>query len=76
MLMNLGPDGGKRAEFLAGMAIVAISVSPTDGGIWIADLLGETFQGEISKWTSGGRALFKNPIPQPSSVSVGHWAGN
>ena len=76
MLMNLGPDGGKRAEFLAGMAIVAISVAPTDGGIWIADLLGQTFQGEISKWTSGGQQEFKNPIPQPSSVSVGHWAGN
>ena len=76
MLINLGTDGSKKNEFLAGMAIVAISVSPTDGGIWIADLLGETFQGEISKWTSGGQALFKNPIPQPSSVSVGYWSGN
>ncbi len=76
MLINLGVDGTKKAEFLAGMAIVAISVSPSDGGIWIADLLGETYQGEISKWTSAGQPLFKNPIPQPSSVSVGHWPGN
>ncbi len=76
MLINLGVDGTKKAEFLAGMAIVAISVSPSDGGIWIADLLGETFQGEISKWTSAGQRLFKNPIPQPSSVSVGYWSGN
>jgi ligand-binding sensor domain-containing protein len=76
MLINLGADGTKKTEFLAGMAIVAISVSPSDGGIWIADLLGETFQGEISKWTSGGQPLFKNPIPQPSSVSVGYWSGN
>ena len=76
MLINLGVDGTKKAEFLAGMAIVAISVSPSDGGIWIADLLGETFQGEISKWTSTGQPLFKNPIPQPSSVSVGYWSGN
>ena len=76
MLINLGADGTKKNEFLAGMAIVAISVSPLDGGIWIADLLGETFQGEISKWTSAGQPMFKNPIPQPSSVSVGHWPGN
>ena len=76
MLINLGADGTKKTEFLAGMAIVAISVSPSDGGIWIADLLGETFQGEISKWTSAGQPLFKNPIPQPSSVSVGYWSGN
>ncbi|MDE0467361.1 MAG: hypothetical protein OYL97_09900 [Candidatus Poribacteria bacterium] len=76
MLINLGADGTKKNEFLAGMAIVAISVSPSDGGIWIADLLGETFQGEISKWTSAGQPMFKNPIPQPSSVSVGYWTGN
>lgn len=76
MLINLGADGTKINEFPAGMAIVAISVSPTDGGIWIADLLGQTFQGEISKWTAAGQPMFKNPIPQPSSVSVGHWAGN
>ena len=76
MLINLGADGAKKTEFLAGMAIVAISVSASDGGIWIADLLGETFQGEISKWTSAGQPLFKNPIPQPSSVSVGYWSGN
>ncbi len=76
MLINLAADGTKKNEFPAGMAIVAISVSPADNGIWIADLLGETFQGEISKWTAAGQPLFKNPIPQPSSVSVGYWAGN
>ena len=76
MLINLGPDGTKKTEFLAGMAIVAITLSPADDGIWIADLLGETFQGEISKWNSAGQPLFKNPIPQPSSVSVGYWTGN
>ncbi len=76
MLIKLGPDGTKQTEFLAGMAIVAIALSPADDGIWIADLLGETFQGEISKWSGSGHALFKNPIPQPSSLSVGYWAGN
>ena len=90
MLVNLTADGTKTTEvveadgtkvpgFLAGMAIVAISVSPADGGIWVADLLGETFQGEISKWRWDGQTptqLFKNPIPQPSSVSVGYWTGN
>ena len=76
MLINLASDGTKKAEFLAGMAIVAIALSPADDGIWIADLLGETFQGEISKWNASGHALFKNPIPQPSSLSVGYWTGN
>lgn len=76
MLINIAPDGTQKIEFLAGMAIVAITLSPTDGGIWIADLLGETFQGEISKWSPSGASLFKNPIPQPSSVSVGYWTGN
>ena len=76
MLINLAPDGTKKNEFLAGMAIVAIALSPADDGIWIADLLGETFQGEISKWSGSGQALFKNPIPQPSSLSVGYWTGN
>ena len=66
----------RELNFLREWQSSAISVSPTDGGIWIADILGETFQGEISKWTSSGQALFKNPIPQPSSVSVGFWAGN
>ncbi len=75
-LINLGSDGTRKNEFLAGMAIVAIALSPADDDIWIADLLGETFQGEISKWSSAGQALFKNPIRQPSSVSVGYWAGN
>ena len=88
MLVNLTADGTKTTEvveadgttfpgFLAGRTIVAISVSPTDGGIWVADLVGgPAFQGEISKWTKGGQQLFTNPIPQPASVSVGYWTGN
>ncbi len=75
MLVNLSKDGTKVTEFPAGMAIVAISVSPTDGAIWVADLLGATFTGEVSKYSASGQKLFPNPIPllQPSSVSVGYW---
>lgn len=76
MLINLSTNGTKVNEFPAGMAIVAISVSPSDGGVWVADLLGETFQGEVSKFSADGTKLFANPIPQPSSVSAGYWAGN
>ena len=88
VLINLTTDGTKTTEiveadgttfpgFLAGRTIVAISVSPTDGGIWVADLVGgPAFQGEISKWTKSGQQLFTNPIPQPSSVSVGYWGDN
>lgn len=73
MLIKLSTDGTKATEFPGGMAIVAISVSPTDGAIWVADLLGTTFTGEVSKYSPAGQQLFANPIPQPSSVSVGHW---
>ena len=88
MLVNLTADGTKTTEvveadgttfpgFLAGRTIVAITVSPTDGGVWVADLVGgPAFQGEISKWTKGGQQKFTNPIPQPSSVSIGFWQGN
>ena len=73
MLIKLSTDGTKATEFPGGMAIVAISVSPTDGAIWVADLLGTTFTGEVSKYSPAGQQLFANPIPQPSSVSVGYW---
>ncbi len=75
-LMNLSATGNKITEFEVGMAIVAVTYSPADGGIWIADMLGETFTGQVSKWTSKGIALFKNAIPQPSTVSIGYWEEN
>ena len=76
MLINLSADGTKMTEFPAGMAVVGISLSPADDGIWVADMLGATFTGEVSKFSTNGTKLFANPIPQPSSVSVGFWEGN
>lgn len=76
MLLNLSADGTKKHEFPAGMAVVGISLSPSDNGIWVADMLGATFSGEVSKFNTSGTKLFANPIPQPSSVSVGFWEGN
>jgi streptogramin lyase len=76
MLLRLSADGTKIHEFPAGMAVVGISLSPSDNGIWVADLLGATFTGEVSKFSTDGTKLFANPIPQPSSVSVGFWEGN
>ena len=76
MLLNLSADGTRRHEFPAGMAVVGISLSPSDNGIWVADMLGATFSGEVSKFSTDGTKLFANPIPQPSSVSVGFWEGN
>ena len=76
ILMNLSADGTKMNEFPAGMAVVAITLSPADNGIWVADMLGETFTGEVSKYATNGTKLFANPIPQPSSVSVGYWEAN
>ena len=76
MLLNLSATGTQITSFEAGMAIVAITYSPADNGIWVADLLGETFQGQVSKWTAKGDILFKNAVPQPSTVSIGFWEGN
>ncbi len=73
MLVNLAKDGTKVTEFPAGMAILAISISPEDNGIWVADMLGESFQGEVSKFSAKGVKIFANAIKQPSSVSVGYW---
>ena len=76
MLINLSATGTKITEFEAGMAIVAVTYSPADKGIWIADMLGETFTGQVSKWSSKGQMIFKNAVPQPSTVSIGFWEDN
>ena len=59
----------------AGLAILAISIDPKDGSLWIADQFGSTYQGEVSKYSADGKKLFGNAIPMPSYVSVGYWAG-
>ena len=75
MLVKLTPSGQKTMEVPAGMAILAIAVDGTDGGVWVADQIGSTFQGEVSKFSASGEKLFGVPIPMPSHVSVGNWAG-
>ena len=75
MLIKLSPDGEKIIEVPAGMAILSISVDGRDGGVWVADQLGSTFQGGVTKFSASGQKLFENPIPMPSYVSVGNWAG-
>lgn len=75
-LVHYSTTGTKMTEFDVGMAIVAVSFSPADSGIWIADLLGETYTGQVSKWTSKGKMIIKNAIPQPSTVSIGFWEDN
>ncbi len=75
-LIKLSPTGTKLKEFEVGGAIVAVTYSPADDGIWIADMLGATFTGQVSKWTANGQMRFGNAIPQPSTVSIGFWEGN
>ena len=74
-LVKLSADGQKLMEIPAGMAILSISVNSQDGSVWVADQFGSTFQGGVSKFSAAGQRLFENPIPQPSFVSVGNWAG-
>ena len=75
-LIKLSANGQKIQEIQnAGLAILAISLNPKDGSLWIADQLGSTFQGEVSKYSADGEKLFGNAIPMPSYVSVGYWAG-
>ena len=74
-LVRLSPSGQKTLEVPAGMAILAIGVDGSDGGIWVADQIGSTFQGEVSKFSASGEKQFGIPIPMPSHVSVGNWAG-
>lgn len=74
-LVKLSPSGQKTMEIPAGIAILAIGVDGQDGGIWVADQLGPTFQGEVSKYSASGEKLFGIQILMPSHVSVGNWAG-
>ena len=74
-LVKLSADGQKLMEIPAGMAILSICVNSQDGSVWVADQFGSTFQGGVSKFSAAGQQLFENPIPQPSFVSVGNWAG-
>ena len=75
-LIKLSADGRKTMEIPdAGVAILAISLSPQDDGIWVADQFGPTFTGEVSKFSATGQKLFGNAIPLPSYVSVGQWTG-
>ena len=75
-LIRVSSNGQKIQEIQnAGLAILAISVDPRDGSLWIADQFGSTFQGEVSKYSAEGKKLFGNYIPMPSYVSVGYWAG-
>ena len=74
-LVKFSADGQKLMEIPAGMAILSISVYSQDGSVWVADQFGSTFQGGVSKFSADGQQLFENPVPQPSFVSVGNWAG-
>ncbi len=74
-LVKLSAAGQKLLEVPAGMAVLSICASSQDGGVWVADQFGSTFQGGVSKFSADGQQLFENPIPQPSFVSVGNWAG-
>ena len=76
MLLNLAASGTKQKEFEVGMAIVSVSYSPAEGEIWIADMLGSTFSGEVSKWTTNGKRRFAIAVPAPSKVSIGFWEDN
>ena len=74
-LVKLSASGQKLLEVPAGMAVLSICASSQDGSVWVADQFGSTFQGGVSKFSADGQQLFENPIPQPSFVSVGNWAG-
>lgn len=74
-LVKLSADGQQLTQVPAGMAVLSICVSSQDGSVWVADQFGSTFQGGVSKFSAAGQQLFENPIPQPSFVSVGNWAG-
>ena len=73
-LIKLSATGKRVKEFPGpGMAILSICPDPRDGGLWVADLFGSSYQGGVCKYSANGDKLFENPIPQPSYVSVGLW---
>ena len=77
-LVKLSADGQKLVEVPeAGIAILSIDVSSQDGSVWVADQqIGmPPLEGTVTKFSAAGQALVTNPIPQPSFVSVGNWAG-
>ena len=77
-LVKLSADGQKLIEVPeAGIAILSIDVSSQDGSVWVADQqIGmPPLEGTVTKFSAAGQALVTNPIPQPSFVSVGNWAG-
>lgn len=74
-LVKLSPNGQKTVEAPAGMAILGIAIDGSDGGVWVADQIGSTFQGEVSKYSASGEKLFGRAISMPSHVSVGNLAG-
>ena len=77
-LVKLSADGQKLIEVPeAGIAILSIGVSSQDGSVWVADQqIGmPPLGGTVTKFSAAGQALVTNPIPQPSFVSVGNWAG-
>lgn len=76
LLLKISATGVTEKTYEVGMAIVAVSYSPAEEAIWIADLLGATFGGEVSKWTVNGQQRFAIPVPAPSKVSIGFWEGN
>ena len=76
LLLKISPAGAIEKTYEVGMAIVAVSYSPAEEEIWIADMLGATFSGEVSKWTANGQRRFAIAVPQPSKVSIGFWEGN
>ena len=77
-LVKLSPDGQKLIEVPeAGIAILSIGVSSQDGSVWVADQqIGMLpLEGLVTKFSAAGQALVTSPIPQPSFISVGNWAG-
>ena len=76
LLLKISATGTTEKTHEVGMAIVAVSYSPAEDEIWIADMLGSTFSGEVSKWTADGQRRFAIAVPIPSKVSIGFWEGN
>ena len=76
LLLKISATGATEKTYEVGMAIVAVSYSPAENEIWIADLTGSNFTGEVSKWKANGQKRFSIAVPIPSKVSIGFWEGN